>query len=158
MSGYYEIGIYHTKAEVNVGTLWRSAFQLGASGVFTIGCRYKRQASDTVNAMYQIPLRHYETFDEFKANRPIGATLVGIEMGGKPLSDFPHPKTAIYLLGAEDDGLPQEILDYCNCVVSLEAINTLSYNVAVAGSLVMYSRVYFQRSNNGLQRTQSTRR
>lgn len=145
MSGYFEIGIFHTKTEQNVGTLWRSAYQLGASGIFTIGRRYKRQSSDTVNAMYHIPLRHYETFDEFKANRPVGAVLIGVEMGGKPLSDFPHPKTAIYLLGAEDSGLPKDVLDYCTCVVSLDAINTLSYNVAVAGSIVMYSRMLFQK-------------
>ena len=37
---YFEIGIFHTKTEQNVGTLWRSAFQLGAAGVFTIGKRY----------------------------------------------------------------------------------------------------------------------
>jgi tRNA G18 (ribose-2'-O)-methylase SpoU len=143
-SGYFEIGIYHTKTETNVGTLWRSAYQLGASSVFTIGRRYKRQASDTVNVRNQIPLRHYKTFDEFVAYRPIGASLIAVEMGGRPLTGFCHPKTAIYLLGAEDNGLPKSVLDYCNCIVSLEAIKTPSYNVAVAGSLVMYNRVYSQ--------------
>jgi tRNA G18 (ribose-2'-O)-methylase SpoU len=42
----------------------------------------------------------------------------------------------------EDRGLPPEIQAQCQHIVSLEAVNTLSYNVAVAGSLVMYSRVY----------------
>jgi tRNA G18 (ribose-2'-O)-methylase SpoU len=148
MSGYFEIGIYNGKTKINIGTLWRSAYQLGANGIFIIGARYRREASDTVNAMMQIPLRHYETFEDFKKNRPEGASLVGIEMGGRPLSVFCHPKTAIYLLGAEDDGLPQEILDYCNSVISLEAKNTLSYNVAIAGSIVMYHRVYLSKFNN----------
>jgi tRNA(Leu) C34 or U34 (ribose-2'-O)-methylase TrmL len=44
---YFEIGIYHPKTRNNVGTLWRSAYQLGASGLFTIGRRYERQSSDT---------------------------------------------------------------------------------------------------------------
>ena len=40
MRGYFEIGIYRTKCDANVGTLWRSSFQLGASGIFTIGKRF----------------------------------------------------------------------------------------------------------------------
>lgn len=138
--GYFEIGIYYPKTEINVGTLWRSAFQLGAQGIFTIGKRYKRQSSDTVNAMLQIPLRHYETFEDFFESRPIQSSLVGIEMGGRPLENFVHPKQAIYLLGAEDYGLPQEVLDKCRHTISLSSVNTLSYNVAVAGSIVMYNR------------------
>ena len=145
MRGYFEIGIYHTKTEINIGTLWRSAFQLGAAGIFTIGRRYKRQSSDTENSMYQIPLRCYETFDDFCDNRPVGATLIGVEMGGGNLSCFAHPKTCIYLLGAEDYGLPTAIIERCNKIVSIESINTQSYNVAVAGSLVMYHRVFGSR-------------
>jgi hypothetical protein len=34
----------------NLGTLWRSAFQLDAAFLFTVGGRYKAQATDTVNA------------------------------------------------------------------------------------------------------------
>lgn len=151
MSGYFEIGIFHTKTEQNVGTLWRSAFQLGAAGIFTIGRRYKRQSSDTYNVMNNIPLRHYEDFEDFKANRPIGAALVGVEMGGIPLSQFTHPRNAIYLLGAEDHGLPPEIMEYCNKIVSIESVGLPSYNVAVAGSLVMYHRNFGQ-PNNGCTR------
>jgi len=138
--GYFEIGVYHPKTEVNVGTLWRSAFQLGAQGIFTIGYRYKRQASDTANVMLQIPLRHYDSFDEFSKSLPMQASLIAVEMGGRKLENFVHPKQAIYLLGAEDYGLPQEILDKCRLVVSIGSMRTFSYNVAVAGSIVMYSR------------------
>ena len=140
MRGFFEIGIFSPKHEVNVGTLWRSAYQLGASGIFTIGKRYKQQAGDTVKSMHQIPLRYYETFDDFRHHRPEQATLVGIEMGGRSLAGFCHPEQSIYLLGAEDDGLPQDIIDYCNCVVSLDSVMMNSYNVAVAGSIVMYHR------------------
>jgi len=135
---YFEIGIYNTKTEVNVGTLWRSAYQLGAQGIFTIGKRYKRQASDTPKAWRNIPLRNYLTIDEMII--PFDALLVGIEMEGIPLSEFKHPKRAIYLLGAEDYGIPENILKKCHQIVSLESIRTDSYNVAVAGSLVMYHR------------------
>jgi len=142
MRGYFEIGIYHTKTGGNIGTLWRSAYQLGAAGIFTIHRRYKRQASDTCNAMRHIPLREYANWDGFLAARPRGAQLVAVEMGGRPLSKFVHPEQAIYLLGAEDYGLPQYILDQCQHVISLESVVQPCYNVAVAGSIVMYHRVF----------------
>jgi len=141
--GFFEIGIYHGKTELNIGTLWRSAYQLGANGIFTIGSRYKRQCSDTVKAFRHIPLRNYEDFEQFQENRPYGAMLIGVEMGGHNLSNFVHPKSAIYLLGAEDHGLPENILKQCQAIVAIEAINTESYNVAVAGSIIMYHRNYF---------------
>jgi tRNA G18 (ribose-2'-O)-methylase SpoU len=144
MRGYFEVGIYQPKTETNVGTLWRSAHQLGAAGLFTIGKRYKRQSSDTTNSVNHVSLRHYEDFDDFYSHLPENCKLIGIEMGGHPLSNISHPERAIYLLGAEDHGLPDEILNKCNLVISLESIGQNSYNVAVAGSIVMYHRQFIQ--------------
>jgi tRNA G18 (ribose-2'-O)-methylase SpoU len=140
--GYFEIGVYHPKTEMNIGTLMRSAYQLGAAGVFTIGARYRPQPSDTLKAYRHIPVRNFATFAEFQEGRPYSARLVGIEMGGKPLGQSSHPQQAIYLLGAEDNGLPKDILAQCQQVISLESLRTPSYNVAVAGSLVMYHRAF----------------
>lgn len=139
--GYFEVGIYHGKTPANVGTLWRSAFQMGASGIFTIGRRYPKQASDTVQAYRHIPLRDFATFDDFLAAQPYDCQLVAVEMGGTPLSSFTHPERCIYLLGAEDHGLPAEVLAKCQRRVSLPSIRTNSFNVSVAGSLVMYDRM-----------------
>jgi len=139
MSGYFEIGIYHTKNEINVGTLWRSAYQLGASGIFTIGRRYQKQASDTGKAWNSIPLRHYETIDDLII--PYDCQLIGIEMGGDDLHNVKHPKRAMYLLGAEDYGLSEEITRRCHRVLSIEAVRQNCYNVSVAGSIVMYDRM-----------------
>ena len=139
---YFEIGIFHPRSDENIGTLWRSAYQLGAAGIFTIGRPYKHQTSDVVKAEYQLPLRHYQTFEEFEENRPGGAVLVGVELGGVPLAQFRHPEQAVYLLGSEANGLPPRVLARCNTVITVEAVNKASYNVAVAGSLVMYHRLY----------------
>ncbi len=139
--GYFEIGVFHGKTQANIGTLMRSAWQLGAAGVFTIGQRYRRQASDTINCDLHVPLRHYLTFDEFYDHLPHGAMLVGIEMGGKPLRGYAHPIRAVYLLGAEDHGLPNGIQDRCHSIVALHAVRHDCFNVAVAGSIVMHHRV-----------------
>jgi tRNA G18 (ribose-2'-O)-methylase SpoU len=140
--GYFEIGIYNGKTAVNLGTLWRSAFQLGASGIFIIGQRFSKQASDTVKAWRSIPLREYTDFNHFLSCRPYDCLLIGVEMGGSSLAEYHHPERAIYLLGAEDHGLPKTVMDKCNVIISLDSINTESYNVAVAGTLVMYHRQF----------------
>ena len=141
---YFEIGVYYPRNSANIGTLWRSAFQLGAAGIFTIGRPYKRQTSDTADAFFHIPLRHFANFEEFLAARPVGAVLVGVEMGGVPLAHFQHPERALYLLGSEENGLPPKILAACNYVVAIEAVRSQSFNLAVAGSIVMYHRLLGQ--------------
>lgn len=138
--GYFEIGILRGKTPANVGTLWRSAYQLGATGIFTVGKRYPQQASDTVKASRHIPCREFLDFDALLAAQPFGAPIVAVEMGGRPLAEFNHPDRAVYLLGAEDQGIPASVLARCQHVVSLPSIRTNSYNVAVAGSIVMYDR------------------
>ena len=107
MRGYFGIGIEHTKTGVNVGTLWRSAHLLGASFIFTIGNRYKKQASDTTKAWRHLPMYEYETFNDFYDNLPYNCRLIGVELDQKatPLERFVHPERCVYLLGAEDHGL-----------------------------------------------------
>lgn len=138
--GFFEIGIVRGKTPSNVGTLWRSAYQMGASGIFTVGRRYPNQASDTVKAFRHIPCREFLDFDAFLASLPHACPIVAVEMGGRSLQEFTHPESAVYLLGAEDHGIPKDILARCHHTVSLPSIRTNSYNVAVAGSLVMYDR------------------
>jgi tRNA G18 (ribose-2'-O)-methylase SpoU len=140
--GYFEVGVYMPRNQDNLGTLWRSALQLGAAGLFTIGRAYRRQTSDVFHAQESIPLRQFPDFDAFLAGRPHGALLVGVEMGGTPLSGFTHPEKAVYLLGSEDMGLPPRVMAACNAVVSLEAVRQASYNLAVAGSIILYHRIF----------------
>jgi len=140
--GYFGIGILNPKTEQNVGTLLRSSYQLGASVVYTIGGRYKPSSSDTLNVPARIPLiqlNDWSAFAEWGA--PKGAIWVCIEMGGTPLSEFEHPRNAIYILGSEDHGVSKSVVRGCQEVVSLESVGYGSYNVAVAGSIVMYDRL-----------------
>lgn len=139
--GFFEIGIFRSKTPANVGTLWRSAYQLGAAGIYTVGKRYPQQASDTVKAYKHVPYREHADFDALFESLPYSTPLVAVEMGGRPLERFVHPERAVYLLGAEDHGIPAALLSRCHHVISLPSIRTESYNVAVAGSLVMFDRL-----------------
>lgn len=139
--GFFGIGIQHTKTEQNIGTLWRSASIMGASFIFTIGKRYKKQASDTMQSWRHIPLYNYETFDEFYKAMPYDCQLVGIELDDKsePIETFKHPERCIYLLGAEDNGLTKEAIDKCHKIVQLPGDYCM--NVSVAGSIMMYDKI-----------------
>ena len=120
--------------------MWRSAQNLGASFIFTIGNRYAKQACDTHNAVKAMPYFHYENFEEFYKNLPKGARLVGVELteNAQPLETFNHPRRCVYLLGAEDHGLSNAAIDKSHFLVKFKS--ELSLNVSVAGSIVMYDR------------------
>ena len=137
---HFGIGVINTKTEANIGTLWRSALTFGASYIFTINKRYDKQLTDTFKTWSKIPLFHFDTFEDFKKSIPFGSRIIAIEReeGGQFLQEFVHPRRCCYLLGAEDSGIPKDILQQCHQTVAINARHSL--NVAVAGSIVLYDR------------------
>lgn len=137
---FFGIGIQNGKTPENLGVLWRSAQNLGASFIFTIGNRYAKQASDTHDAVKAMPYFHYDTFDDFFKNLPKGARLVGVELTdtAEALETFNHPRRCVYLLGAEDHGLSSQAIAKSHFLIKFKS--QLSLNVAVAGSIVLYDR------------------
>jgi tRNA G18 (ribose-2'-O)-methylase SpoU len=140
--GYFAIGVYHPKTEVNVGSLYRTAHLYGAAFVFTVGHRYRPQASDTMRTPQHKPLFHYSDINDLIEHLPNSAPLVGVELDERAVSlpDFTHPERAVYLLGAEDHGLPPQVMDACHYLVTIPTLLPYSMNVAVAGSIVLYDR------------------
>ena len=139
--GYFGIGILQPKTSENVGTLWRTAYQLGAAFIYTIGGRCANQPSDTTSTYRHIPLYTYQTFEQFKELMPYSCPLIGIEFGGVALATVVHPESAVYLLGSEDHGISPDVQEKCDYIVQLAAVRQLSFNVAIAGALVMYDRL-----------------
>ena len=139
--GYYGLAIYRPKKAVNFGSLLRTAQIFGASFIALIDGRYHRQASDTFGAVHHIPVFEYDSFDSFYVNLPRSCQIVGVEQHERAanLKAYKHPLSAVYLLGAEDDGLPPAILDRCHDLIMLDGEKSM--NLAVAGSIVIYHRV-----------------
>lgn len=137
--GYFGIGIYHPKTTENMGTLWRSAHNFGANFIFTIGQRYRKQPSDTTDAAKHTPLYHFKDWNDFTAHLPYNADLVFIEQSDKSrsITECSHPEKAIYVLGAEDKGIPDELMQG-HRVVHIDT--PMCLNVAVAGSIIMFDR------------------
>ena len=138
--GICGIGCIGMKNDMNYGTLFRSAQIFNADFLFLIGERFKKQSSDTMHSWKHMPVYSFVDFEDFDKHRPFNCELIGIEMceRSKPISEFKHPKQAIYLLGSEDNGISENVLSKCQQRIYLSGERSL--NVAVAGSFVLFDR------------------
>lgn len=129
---------------MNLGTLWRSAYCLGADFIFTVGDRYQKQSSDTVKAYRHIPYWRFDSWEDFKEHIPFDCLVIGVELvkRAKRLESFKHPERAIYILGPEDGSLSQQAQDYCHAIVKFTSKHCL--NVASAGTVILYDRQHKQ--------------
>ena len=140
-NGYCGIGIEKGKTKFNYWTLFRTAQILDADFLFVIGARFKKHSADTMCSYRHIPVYSYDDFEDFNSHRPYDCKLIGVELteNAVEVSEYKHPKKAIYLLGAEDHGLSSKALKSCNEIIKLYGERSL--NVSVAGSIVLYDRV-----------------
>lgn len=140
MTGFCAIGVYHPKHAINIGTLWRSASIFGAAFVFTVGRRYQKQSSDTIGAISTVPLFHFSDVRDLIDHLPHSCPLVGVELDERAdkIEHFRHPARAAYMLGAEDNGLPEDVRAQVHRMVRLPGYTCL--NVATAGSIILYDR------------------
>lgn len=141
MRGFCGIGVFNPKHEVNIGTLFRSAVCFGANYLFTVGRRYKRQSSDTPDSLGHLPCFNHVCFEDLLKSLPARTRLVLVENSPEaiPIERFTHPPQAVYLLGAEDHGLPPRILQHKGALTV--KINTkYCLNVSVAGSIILFDR------------------
>ena len=138
MRGYCGIGIIGNKFDSNIGTLWRSAYAMGADFIFTIGKRYKHDVTDTCRARKHIPLFNFDTYEEFRKTIDCDVVCIETQCATHRLNIFRHPEKCVYLLGAEDSGIPDSILKQSSCVIEIPS--NICLNVAVAGSIVLYDR------------------
>ena len=140
MNGYFGIGIVSGKTPINFGMLWWSAYQLGASFLFTVGDRYgsTRPLDATPKEWLSLPVWRFDGPEDFRF--PFDCVPVAVEKGGAPLREFVHPLRAIYMMG-EDHRIPGWARRTAACAVSIPAARTDSFNVVAAGALVMADRL-----------------
>ena len=142
MRGYFGIGVERISKIWNVGNLFRSAHSFGASFVFTIDAKYKRNIgtkSDTSDTLGQLPFFSFPNIDNLIL--PGNSSLIGIEIAENAieLPSFYHPSCATYVMGPERGSLSKELIEKCDHVVRIPAKFCL--NVGIAGAIVMYDRL-----------------
>jgi tRNA(Leu) C34 or U34 (ribose-2'-O)-methylase TrmL len=133
----FGIVLEHPKTVHNLGTVLRSAFNFGAAYIATIGPRYKRQPSDTLNTWKHLPVCHFRSWDEARRSLPLDWRRIGVELdpSAEPLPAFEHPRSCLYVFGPEDGSLSKEGKALCQSLVVIPTNRCL--NLAVAASVVM---------------------
>ena len=118
----------------NVGTLVRSAAVFGAGVALSHGCADPtgpKALRASMGALFEVPL---SGFDE-----PPGTRVALVPRGGAPLPELELPGEVVFVLGAEREGLPDDVLARCDVQASIpQAAGAESLNVAMAGTIALY--------------------
>ena len=118
----------------NVGTLIRTADSLGPAFVaLSDGCADPtgpKAVRASMGALFRVPLLAFEN-----APRP---WIALVPRGGEDLSDLDG---ATFVLGAEREGLPEDVLARCDLRATIRlASGAESLNVAAAGAIALYEQ------------------
>jgi RNA methyltransferase, TrmH family len=121
----------------NVGTLLRAADAFGPAFVaLSVGCgdpTGPQALRASVGAIFRVPTCAFED-----APRP---WLALVPRGGRPLRELGVEGRATFVLGAEREGLPAEVLADCDERVTIpQSGDAESLNVAMAGTIALYER------------------
>ena len=118
----------------NLGTILRAADAFGASVALSRGCADPtgpKALRASAGAVFRVPLAG---FDE-----PPGKRVALLSHGGTPLAGLDPGVPVTYVLGAEREGLPDDVVAACDETATIPlAEGAESLNVAVAGAIALY--------------------
>jgi TrmH family RNA methyltransferase len=117
----------------NVGTLLRSADAFGAGVMLSKGCADPfgpKALRAAMGSTFRVP------FPDFQLRNAVAL----VADGGTPLAELELDAYSTFVLGAEREGLPEEILEQCDARASIPVQSVDSLNVAMAGTIVLYER------------------
>jgi TrmH family RNA methyltransferase len=120
----------------NVGTLIRTAAAFDASIALSRGSADPtgpKALRASAGAIFRVPTAAFED-----AGRPrIGL----VARGGTPLAELELSEPMTFVLGAEREGLPDDLLRDCDALATIpQSEHAESLNVAVAGAIALYER------------------
>lgn len=131
------LALWHVGDPGNVGTLIRTADAYGAFVALSAGCgdpTNPKALRASAGAVFRVPLADFE-------DAP-GSRVALVAHGGESLADIELPADVTFVLGAEREGVPAEVLERCDAAATIPiAAGAESLNVAVAGALALYEHV-----------------
>ena len=128
------LALWHVADPGNVGTLLRSADAFGAGVALSAGCADPtgpKALRASAGAVFRVPVCG---FDEAPGRR-----VALVAHGGEPLAEVDLAPPVTLVLGAERDGLPDEVLAGSDARASIPQTGAAeSLNVAMAGTIALY--------------------
>jgi len=130
------LALWHVTDPGNVGTLLRAADAFGAAIALSDGSADPlgpKALRASAGAIFRVPLLPF-------ADAP-GTRIALVAHGGTPLHDLDLEGETTFVLGAEREGLPEEIVASSNYVATIALPGAAeSLNVGVAGAIALYER------------------
>jgi TrmH family RNA methyltransferase len=129
------LALWHVGDPGNVGTLIRAADALGPAYVaLSDSCADptgSKAIRASMGAVFRVPL---VAFDEAPGRR-----VALVARGGQPLEDIELSGPTTFVLGAEREGLSEDVLAECDEQATIPlATEAESLNVAMAGTIALY--------------------
>jgi RNA methyltransferase, TrmH family len=131
------LALWHVGDPGNLGTLVRTADALGPAFVaLSPGCAdptSPKALRASMGAIFRVPTGGFDD-----APHPwIGL----VPRGGTALAEAELGETVTFVLGAERDGLPDDVASSCDLLASIPLTESAeSLNVAAAGAIALYER------------------
>ena len=136
------LALWHVADPGNVGTLLRSADAFGASVALSPGSADPtgpKALRASAGSIFRVPVGG---FDE-----PAGRRIALVARGGEPLGDVDLAGEVVFVLGAEREGLPDDVVARCDAAATIPlAGGAESLNVAMAGTVALYELARRSRS------------
>jgi TrmH family RNA methyltransferase len=129
------LALWHVSDPGNVGTLIRAADALGPAFVaLSEGCADPtgpKALRASMGALFRVPIVGF--------NQASGRRVALVAHGGRPLEEIELSKPITFVLGAEREGLPEDVLGECDERATIPlATEAESLNVAMAGAIALY--------------------
>jgi TrmH family RNA methyltransferase len=126
------LALWHVADPGNVGTLVRSADAFGAGIALSPGCADPtgpKALRASMGALFRVPVGEFDAAE--------GRRVALVPRGGTSLADIELERDVVFVLGAEREGLPPDVLARCDVQASIPQEGE-SLNVAMAGTIALY--------------------
>jgi tRNA(Leu) C34 or U34 (ribose-2'-O)-methylase TrmL len=134
------LALCHTRFDVNVGVAMRSAEAAGFDALYLMG-QPARGLSSARGAELAVPVINVpDPSGLIYEARSKGYQIVAVQQCPKsvPYHQADYPPHPIFVLGAEDDGIPAKLLEAADLVVEIPLYGAIdSLNVSTAATCVM---------------------
>jgi RNA methyltransferase, TrmH family len=127
------LALWHVSDPGNVGTLFRAADAFGAGIALSPGCADPtgpKALRASMGSLFRVPTTDFESAE--------GRRIALVARGGTPLPDVDLSGEIVFLLGAEREGLPEDVR--FDERASIPQVGGESLNVATAGTVALYER------------------
>ena len=128
------LALWHVADPGNVGTLLRAADAFGAGIALSKGCADPtgpKALRAAMGAVWRVPIVDFDA--------PRGTRVALVPRGGTPLPELSVDGDVVLVLGAEREGLPDDVLASCDVQASIpQPGDAESLNVAMAGAIALY--------------------